>query len=63
MHINQIKVIIYIYIYSFRRDTILSDLDRQMSSNVDVSNSCFLLMAASVYYQEAVSYYFLSLHA
>ncbi|XP_033124024.1 coatomer subunit epsilon-like [Anneissia japonica] len=35
-----------------KREKIVRDLDGQMSSNVDVSNSTFLLMAASIYYHE-----------
>lgn len=35
-----------------RRDSILSDLDSQMSSSVDITNNTFLLMAASIYFHE-----------
>lgn len=35
-----------------KRDTILKDLDHKMSSSVDMSNSTFLLMAASIYYHD-----------
>ncbi|KAM4884195.1 coatomer subunit epsilon isoform 2-T2 [Sylvia borin] len=32
-----------------QRDSIVADLDKKMSKNLDVSNSTFLLMAASIY--------------
>ncbi|XP_050400364.1 coatomer subunit epsilon isoform X1 [Patella vulgata] len=35
-----------------RRDGIVRDLDSKVSGSVDVSNSTFLVMAASIYYQE-----------
>ncbi|XP_046330603.1 coatomer subunit epsilon-like [Haliotis rufescens] len=35
-----------------RRDAVVRDLDSKMSASVDVSNSAFLLMASSIYYQE-----------
>ncbi|XP_013384810.1 coatomer subunit epsilon [Lingula anatina] len=35
-----------------KRDSIVRDLDKQMSGNVDLTNSTFLLMAASIYIQE-----------
>ncbi|KAK3098037.1 hypothetical protein FSP39_015522 [Pinctada imbricata] len=35
-----------------KRSSIVRDLDSKMSGNVDVSNSVFLVMAASIYYQE-----------
>ncbi len=41
--------------YLFDRDKVLSDLDKKMSGNVDISNSTSLLMAASIYYHEGVS--------
>lgn len=34
------------------RDAIVAELDREMSKSVDVSNSTFLLMAASIYFHE-----------
>ncbi|XP_012883857.1 PREDICTED: coatomer subunit epsilon [Dipodomys ordii] len=35
-----------------RRDTIVADLDREMSRSVDVSNTTFLLMAAAIYFHD-----------
>lgn len=35
-----------------RRDAIVKELDSQMSGNVDLSNSTYLLMAASIYFHE-----------
>jgi len=35
-----------------RRDAIIKELDSQMSGNVDLTNSTYLLMAASIYYHE-----------
>lgn len=35
-----------------QRDAIVVELDREMSKSVDVSNSTFLLMAASIYFHE-----------
>lgn len=35
-----------------QRDKIVRDLDSKMSSNVDVSNKMFMLMAASIYFQD-----------
>ncbi|CAI9734057.1 coatomer subunit epsilon-like [Octopus vulgaris] len=35
-----------------KRDAILHELDTKMSGNVDISNSTFLLMAASIYFNE-----------
>ncbi|NXT69476.1 COPE protein, partial [Chaetops frenatus] len=34
------------------RDSIVADLDRKMAKSVDVANSTFLLMAASIYFHE-----------
>ncbi|XP_074650759.1 coatomer subunit epsilon-like [Tubulanus polymorphus] len=41
----------YLSDYS-KRDSIIRDLDNKMSSSVDLSNSTFPLMAASIYYHE-----------
>ncbi|KAJ8030032.1 Coatomer subunit epsilon [Holothuria leucospilota] len=35
-----------------KRSQVLKDLDKKMSSSVDVNNDTFLLMAASIYYHE-----------
>lgn len=35
-----------------KRDAIVAELDKKMSKNVDVANTTFLLMAASIYYHE-----------
>uniref|UniRef100_A0AC11CAN0 COPI coat complex subunit epsilon n=1 Tax=Ovis aries TaxID=9940 RepID=A0AC11CAN0_SHEEP len=35
-----------------RRDTIVAELDREMSRSVDVTNTTFLLMAASIYFYD-----------
>nr|XP_004666062.2 coatomer subunit epsilon isoform X4 [Jaculus jaculus] len=35
-----------------RRDAIVAELDREMSRSVDVTNTTFLLMAASVYFHD-----------
>ncbi|XP_068853394.1 coatomer subunit epsilon [Aphelocoma coerulescens] len=35
-----------------QRDTIVADLDKKMAKSVDVANSTFLLMAASIYFHE-----------
>ncbi|XP_047388264.1 coatomer subunit epsilon isoform X2 [Sciurus carolinensis] len=35
-----------------RRDSIVAELDREMSRSVDVTNTTFLLMAASVYFHD-----------
>lgn len=35
-----------------QRDKIVRDLDSKMASNVDMTNNCFMLMAASIYFQE-----------
>ncbi|XP_022106782.1 coatomer subunit epsilon-like [Acanthaster planci] len=35
-----------------KREKILADLDKKMSSSLDVNNDTFLLMAASIYYHE-----------
>jgi hypothetical protein len=40
------------------RDGIVRDLDAKMAGSVDLSNSTFLLMAASVYFQEQVGFTF-----
>jgi len=52
--------------FSFRclfgcRDKILSELDTKMSSNIDLSNSTFLLMAGSILFHENVSHTTISL--
>lgn len=39
----------------FFRDKIVRDLDSSMSSSVDVSNSTFMLMAASVFFHDQVT--------
>ena len=36
------------------RDSIVRDLESKMAGSIDVSNSTFLLMAASIYYHEQV---------
>uniref|UniRef100_A0A8C4CUW9 Coatomer subunit epsilon n=1 Tax=Denticeps clupeoides TaxID=299321 RepID=A0A8C4CUW9_9TELE len=38
-----------------RRDAIVAELDKKMAKNVDVANTTFLLMAASIYFHEANS--------
>ncbi|KAE8632525.1 hypothetical protein XENTR_v10001566 [Xenopus tropicalis] len=35
-----------------RRDAIVSDLDKKMAKSVDITNSTFLLMAASIYFHD-----------
>ncbi|XP_005873895.1 PREDICTED: coatomer subunit epsilon isoform X2 [Myotis brandtii] len=35
-----------------QRDTIVAELDREMSRSVDVTNTTFLLMAASIYFHD-----------
>ncbi|KAF6093112.1 COPI coat complex subunit epsilon [Phyllostomus discolor] len=35
-----------------QRDTIIAELDREMSRSVDVTNTTFLLMAASIYFHD-----------
>ncbi|XP_044773365.1 coatomer subunit epsilon isoform X3 [Neomonachus schauinslandi] len=35
-----------------RRDSIVAELDREMSRSVDVTNTTFLLMAASIYFHD-----------
>ncbi|XP_074159227.1 coatomer subunit epsilon isoform X2 [Sminthopsis crassicaudata] len=35
-----------------QRDAIVADLDRKMAKNVDVTNTTFLLMAASIYFHD-----------
>ncbi|KAG9350677.1 hypothetical protein JZ751_024566 [Albula glossodonta] len=35
-----------------KRDAIVADLDKKMAKNVDVANTTFLLMAASIYFHE-----------
>ncbi|XP_036607025.1 coatomer subunit epsilon-like [Trichosurus vulpecula] len=35
-----------------QRDAIVADLDRKMAKNVDVANTTFLLMAASIYFHD-----------
>ncbi|KAG8003688.1 Coatomer subunit epsilon, partial [Nibea albiflora] len=35
-----------------KRDAIVADLDKKMAKSVDAANTTFLLMAASIYYQE-----------
>lgn len=42
--------------FYFDRDAILKELDGKMSSNVDISNSTSLIMAASIYCLEQVTY-------
>lgn len=37
---------------SFWRDAIVADLDKKMAKSVDAANTTFLLMAASIYFQE-----------
>ena len=34
------------------RDAIVAELDREMSRSVDVTNTTFLLMAASIYFYD-----------
>jgi len=41
----------------FFRDKILAELDSKMSENLDLSNSTFLLMAASIQFHENVSFF------
>ena len=36
----------------FCRDSIVAELDREMSRSVDVTNTTFLLMAASIYFHD-----------
>ena len=36
----------------FYRPTIVQDLDKKLSGSFDLGNTTFVLMAASVYYQE-----------
>lgn len=38
------------------RDAIVRDLDSKLIGNVDMSNSIFVLMAASIYYHEQVCF-------
>lgn len=38
----------------YSRDSIVRDLESKMAGSIDVSNSTFLLMAASIYYHEQV---------
>jgi len=38
------------------RDKILAELDGKMGASLDVSNSTFLLMAASILFHENVSF-------
>ncbi len=40
------------------RESILQDLEHKMSSSVELSNSTFLLMAASIFYHDGVRLYF-----
>jgi coatomer protein complex subunit epsilon len=37
---------------SFPSESIVSNLDRQVSGNVDLSNHTFVIVAASIYYLE-----------
>ena len=37
---------------ALRRDAIVADLDKKMAKSVDIANTTFLLMAASIYFHD-----------
>lgn len=46
------EIVFFCLVVFFCRDAIVADLDKKMAKSVDAANTTFLLMAASIYYQE-----------